>query len=358
MCGVAMDPDADDQGQLRHLFAAGDRPGADAFILGAGFSNAIGTQMPVLRDLAQPLHETLSSLGTGGASFPPTGDVELLMSSLAVDQPFLDEATNLRNRALFVDLRRWLAEHIFRAQQSVLGSPIPPWLEALVTTWHERQATVITLNYDTLIESAVMSLSLQTDNGRVLPQHTYPLPVEFAAPESFDRYGHRQTFELCKLHGSLSWFGSERPPQAPKEVEVWKDTFNSAARAPWEDIQQRALGLGEPFLVPPVLAKSAHFESELLRANWTRAYERLEAASTIVLIGYSLPPGDAQTAALLGSAAADKQILIVDTECATVEQRVRELLSDTAVAVVVSHDSPAEHAISDFAERYVATVRQ
>lgn len=307
--------------------------------------------MPVLADLADDLNDVLGELSTSGSRFPPTPDVELLLSSLAVDQPFLDEATNLRNRALFVELRGWLARRIFDAQRHTLGSPIPHWLETLVQIWHEREATVITMNYDTLVESAVMSMHLDSGGDRVLPQHTYALPVPFAAPGSYDRYGQRHTFLLCKLHGSLSWFGRTRPHQEAREVEVWKDAFNSAERAPWEDIAHRAIGMGEPFLVPPVLVKSEHFENELIRANWSQAYLGLESASTVVIMGYSFPAGDSQMAALVGSSARDKDIIIVDRNGTEVQKRVRNACSGSRFSTI-SHTPASEHSIIDFVGEY------
>jgi hypothetical protein len=120
----------------------GDPMGAEAFILGAGFSRAISPSMPLVNDLVEPLNEFLGeSRSVGAATFPRLKNVELFLSSLAVSQPFLDESSNLNNRALFIEANRWLGEHMFNAQQHALGSPLPAWLAGLVRTWHARRST-------------------------------------------------------------------------------------------------------------------------------------------------------------------------------------------------------------------------
>jgi len=73
---------------------------------------------------------------------------------------------------------------------------------------------------------------------------------------------------------------------------------------------------GCPHLVPPILAKTEYFDNELIRANWRRAYHGLAQATSIVTMGYSFPAGDAQIAALLGSAIRknqSQQVIVVDT---------------------------------------------
>lgn len=293
---------------------------SETFILGAGFSRSIGTSMPLVSHLVTPLQRILDgSQGTRAAVFPPVDNVELFLSSLATPPPFLDEAVNFYNRGLFVEATRGLAETVFRAQQHALGSPLPQWLRGLVHTWHERRSTVITLNYDTLVESAVMSLDLNGSAGaKVEPQFTYASPVRFAASEwaatSNPYINGQPTFTLCKLHGSLSWWRSGPVQQSPLDVEMWKDTFNSAVRAPWGDVVRRVM-TGEPILVPPTLAKSSYFDNDLIRANWKRAHEGLSNADTIVIMGYSFPTGDMQMSALLGTVGAqNKQVIVVDPD--------------------------------------------
>ena len=118
---------ADGEGTLRPGLLR-EIAGAEAFILGAGFSRAISASMPLVQDLVEPLNDFLgNSRGTVAASFPQLEDVELFLSCLAVPQPFLDEASNFYNRGLFVEATRWLARHMFATQQTTLGPFLLGW---------------------------------------------------------------------------------------------------------------------------------------------------------------------------------------------------------------------------------------
>ena len=93
-----------------------------------------------------------------------------------------------------------------------------------------------------------------------MPQFTYAnTQYRFAAGDwasTANPYEDRQpTFTLCKLHGSLSWWRSGDAQQAPLDVEMWKDTFNSPRRADWDDIVNRVM-LGEPLLRTPDFCKN------------------------------------------------------------------------------------------------------
>jgi hypothetical protein len=216
---------------------------------------------------------------------------------------------------------------------------------------------VITLNYDTLVESAVMSLELgDTSVGKVLPPLTYANPLRPAESEwgaSMNPYARRQaTLTLCKLHGSLSWWRSGPVHQAPVDVGTWTDRFNAHKRATWEEVAGRVM-TGEPMLVPPTLAKSDYFDNDVVRANWRRAYEGLRSASTVVVMGYSLPNGDTQTAALLGSATADgdRRVVVVDLNGDVVD-RVRTCCHSARIDV--AHFSDSDRPIAEWAEQWAS----
>ena len=102
-------------------------------------------------------------------------------------QPFLNQAENSYNRGLFLETTRWLAQFMFRRQQETLQNAIPDWLTSLLRTWHARRSTVITLNYDTLVESAVMSVALNAPSaGRIMPQFT-PTRIQYGLPQVIGR---------------------------------------------------------------------------------------------------------------------------------------------------------------------------
>src|SRR5687768_15400167 len=128
----------------------------DVFILGAGFSKAISAQMPVLRDLRDLLLQRLQQEPDLLSTPFLSQDLELALSFLSMRHPWLDESAYLRNRSLALRLSSAISEIVAERTEAVrTASPACPlWLLQLVHWMHERQAVVITLNYDTLLESA------------------------------------------------------------------------------------------------------------------------------------------------------------------------------------------------------------
>ena len=50
---------------------------------------------------------------------------------------------------------------------------LPTWLHTLIKQWHSRQVSVITLNYDTIIESACRG-PVTEDSREISPMKMYP----------------------------------------------------------------------------------------------------------------------------------------------------------------------------------------
>lgn len=98
--------------------------------------------MPLLRDLYPATlayrlaHGQHVGLGTGrdkDADSPRVvEDLELLLSFLAQEQPWLTEAENFRNRAEFLEVSRAIAAIILDSQNSALRADMPQWLADLV----------------------------------------------------------------------------------------------------------------------------------------------------------------------------------------------------------------------------------
>jgi hypothetical protein len=78
---------------------------------------------------------------------------ELAVSYLSEGQPWLDESDRLRNRALFLDLSDAIQKVIVTAQNEAIkrSDNCPPWLLHLVLWMQRNRASIITLNYDTLL---------------------------------------------------------------------------------------------------------------------------------------------------------------------------------------------------------------
>jgi hypothetical protein len=109
-------------------------------------------------------------------------DFEQWLSKLAEDQPYLYRPENLRRRALFEQLSGLIAMHVeWAVHESISGqSDLPTWLSRLVKAWHQQRSSILTFNYDTLVEATVDHLRLKTpavDDVHHQQLAPYPIPM-------------------------------------------------------------------------------------------------------------------------------------------------------------------------------------
>jgi hypothetical protein len=183
----------------------------------------------------------------------------------------------------------------------VLSVPPPTWLSKFVTATHVRKATVITFNYDTLVECAV--------DYRNIYLPTLAEPVAWTEvtgdvpgwPAGTMRFGATpvDTFRLLKLHGSLNWFWVPGDASGLSVARrLLPGTFEASVPYTEED-RRRQLPARVPFVVPPSATKSSYYQNRLVRELWIQAGEALQAASHASLIGYSLPMTDLTVSSML-----------------------------------------------------------
>ena len=109
---------------------------------------------------------------------------------------------------MFLRISELLREVVIDAELAVLAEPLPWWLQRLVGAWHfSGTRTVITFNYDLLIEHAVRSAALwDQDNVRLSADSILrfgpKLPYLWKEGLSIGPKRGR-TFQLLKLHGSV-----------------------------------------------------------------------------------------------------------------------------------------------------------
>ncbi|MXW23286.1 MAG: hypothetical protein F4Z96_01150, partial [Chloroflexi bacterium] len=132
----------------------------DVFVLGAGFSKAIDAGMPTMKELTFEVRTRISRDGEFQLPSPfdagAADNIELWMTYLSQNQPWLDRSENQYNRALATRIENYIVEIIREQESAALGQAMPDWLGQLVGRWVTAQATVITLNYDTLVERATV----------------------------------------------------------------------------------------------------------------------------------------------------------------------------------------------------------
>lgn len=197
---------------------------------------------------------------------------------------------------------------------------------------YEEQATVITFNYDTLLESAIATasgvndipqsyeanlLSDEVSDDQLPYSHcvwNIPLAYGFKFDEvilaqagipayvSGDRFYRHKENELypnpiLKLHGSLNWFRYSGVPLAPvPEFHSEKTGRNLIGNVFWRTNLPPMDGMEilEPLIITPVLYKQLR-ESDVISEAWKRAKTELSTCRTLICGGYSFPPTDFHT---------------------------------------------------------------
>ena len=279
---------------------ANHRKGGDVFLLGAGFARAISPTMPLLQDLATRVRRAWPNArrlpvevrGMMNENFAHA------LSYLEQAKPWVTEAENLRHRALFLEISDAIANDLEGAVSragKTLAEQAPAWLRDLVRHWHGQRSTVITLNYDTLVESVAAHIEVDDGPG-IETRQLYPLVLTDAAFRSgaAPRGPRGESFRLLKLHGSTNWFYSGRALSHGEPiyfVPPLRSPDDRSARAEHED-RLRAVADKYPFLVPPIYDKSPLLTHETIRALWFEAGDALQHAERIVCLGYSLPESD------------------------------------------------------------------
>ena len=134
-----------------------------AVVIGAGFSRAISTAMPVTDVLGSSVRARLPIADRSNvpAAFSD-GSFEQWLSYLAEEQPHLSQSENLQARALMYKVVEATEDILGEDQRKALEKAVPEWLSKLLSILHVDKVDVVTLNYDNLFECAISSYYLPT----------------------------------------------------------------------------------------------------------------------------------------------------------------------------------------------------
>jgi hypothetical protein len=287
---------------------------SDVLILGAGFSRAVHDSMPLLDDLREEVLIEADLVNDGrvpSSAFEHAYTLEDWLSTLSERQPYLNEQTNLENAALFHQIRSAMVKVLLRREDEACVTAFPRWFTSLVQLVHHRRATVITLNYDRLIEVALIKSGLRDlalDDMPLIDVRSAlfdvpPTRLRAVTYRDLGPYKPSWTMRLLKLHGSLDWWMGQG--DATGSTLVREDLQLDQNGMPTQSTvaeRTRDFTGREVFLVPPTLTKTNYFSNLVTRQLWQDAHSALSDADHVAIIGYSLPPGDSMMSGLLVSA--------------------------------------------------------
>ena len=259
------------------------------------------------RQLHPTLHAFLSRWEVGGYEQMPT--VEELLSIL--------DTCLKRGEPIGSD---WSLTELMRCREELLGfihefigetcdaraedEPDNGLYQRLLDCLPREHLTLISLNYDTLLDGAIRRAGLRPDYGLDFLYH----------PESPQDH---PAIKLFKLHGSLNWGYC---PSCLTTVYTEERRLTPRWQCP---TCTRAL---EALIVPPSPLKVP--PSPFLSALWKKAEWELSRAREIVFIGYSLSDADANIRYLLFRGFFDDEprvTVVLDKEAPAVMDRYRRL---------------------------------
>ena len=344
----------------------------NVYILGAGFSMKAG--LPSLAGFLQAMRETRVAIGNDQARTREAEAIDAVLrfrqSAAAASERIgikLDNIEELLGFAsawppesgndimghdLPIAIATTLAEcgqrapaHLMRIEVPKDGSWVTPgtWKQedgglrvitpcydlytALMTGFLDRRAgqrnTIITFNYDTLVECALSHLPLNFTYGFGDPNQGATCRIGLEKPKTLPVRWNDETqddgLHLLKLHGSINWGVPE--PRDDHEIlrTVYDDYSGILADNRW------------PLLEPPMWNKRF---PDLLRVVWNKAVERLRTATRVIIIGYSCPPADQHFRFLLAAGLHRNisltQLLIVNPDEA-VHARIGEMVQNVPI---------------------------
>jgi hypothetical protein len=171
-------------------------------------------------------------------------------------------------------------------------------LEGPVCSEHTRLANslsqgdiVISFNYDILMDNALRETKKLTDCGYLVPFQRILNGQEQRRTEDSP-----SDITMLKLHGSLNWLhcsfcGSNFLNRSEKISPEYATLPNNCPNCGESNVCFQRV------IVPPLLTKD--YSLQPLKYLWSRANRYVARAREIVIIGYSFPPTDFATEALL-----------------------------------------------------------
>jgi NAD-dependent SIR2 family protein deacetylase len=293
-------------------------------IAGAGFSSPANG--PLLPDLLEPNWIGRCSLPAAESAILESlsrrlGASQESRGSLSVEDLFTDIYRRAKTRGRWeVDgelvsaekvlaiLERYLAttaKNVHLRRGAALWEGYKDFFTEASRTAH--RPTVITFNYDLLIEQILDDAGLDYDFGGV-PD------IRIIDRRRLRRLKTKYPdIRLLKLHGSIGWglcHGCESAKEGRAVATVFEDAYIQRSRSRCPHCRNRMLESG---LVPPIHGKAGEIAPK--EGLWKRARDEIARATEILVIGYSLPPTDYEAHSLLSEASLNTGLESVISVC-------------------------------------------
>jgi hypothetical protein len=273
------------------------------FIIGAGVSASCGIAVAkdILRESIVRLHHRDSA---------KSDTVHRLLKYLyagfqqnLLNYPNIEDFLNLTEMARrfnseeFIKSSLWSDSKIEGVQQTTLKA-VTDYIWELMQQKHALQVikdfvrdhvrpgdTLITFNWDLTLERAIWD-----DPQGLSFWYSYP-----------DASEDGESVVLLKPHGSIDWFNKKDLPKAKRvkgKVQSLDESVCVFTRFDFSDLPEMANYT--PVIVPPLATKE--FSQTVLKRTWRGVYKAVSQATSLTILGYSLPREDQFARLVLGRA--------------------------------------------------------
>ena len=283
------------------------------YVLGTGFSKAIHNDMPLLKDLSEDIYAKYKREIDDPHLIAYKDNVEELLSYLYSEHPWKKELNKHNDFVLYLKIAECIS-NIIKDNQELLLDPRTVCrdnknIEKLITTFCKNKTNIITFNYDTIIENLLNRNSTEPCDVASLCQ----IPVRsiqdrvHPSNNSISKL-NKNDVHLMKMHGSIHWYYS-----GDLEINIDNVYYDSTPEDKSPAYQNLKADLN-PFIIPPIMDKSEFYKNHVLKTTWYNAYTNLKGASSVVIIGYSIPLSDYSSQMLLRSAIQKTADIIIVNE--------------------------------------------
>lgn len=263
-------------------------------------------------------------------------NVEQLMTRLQGRMPYDSSDAIAQQSLLLSELMREFRRKITFARQKELHKDE---LAALAQVCVNKSVTCVTFNYDDVLDQALWEVRpLRRSNPwHAYPKHWHPdggygffIRPSSAAVHESDIYMDTTSMLLLKLHGSINWYPrkGERPPYDINALHHDEDWFTADAEVsiPAQETIARHFE-PDPFIIPPVLDKTALSNEPVLQVVWSLAKDALSRASQVYFVGYSMPLTDLAASFLFNEALEGRSHIIRIINLAAKEESKEQIRS-------------------------------
>lgn len=222
-----------------------------------------------LKDRFDALYRFINKIkSSSNDSISEIYDVEKLLTIVLSKNLYRDLSESQFYDRVKDDVLKYVAFLIKDLYDRKLNDSVFYILHFFVQLNRTKQGSIISFNYDTLIEDACQ-----------FPIHSCVNPYQ----EEQIKHSSLTKLELIKLHGSLDWYKTLGSPNI--ELETVKIVKETSYYYPIHKNQS-------PVFIPMSHNKDAFFKGSLFNTLWAKAMSNLEEADEVIFIGYGFPRTD------------------------------------------------------------------